>query len=131
MPLIGGLGSDASPGSITKVRRSEYHAPLTSGAGAPRGSVVVCEVPLLFEAGMDCHFDLVITIEAGGEQRRRRSTHDFGLDTFSRFEALQVSSERRVDGSDLVFVNDGDVEHLRAFVRRAYERARLMAGVTP
>src|SRR5207253_9882069 len=34
LPVIGGRGSFASPGSITKLRSSEYHAPFTSGAGA-------------------------------------------------------------------------------------------------
>ncbi len=95
---------------------------------APAGSVVVCEVPLLFEAGMEGRFDLVVTIEAAAEDRRKRSTHDFGMEVFGEFEALQASSERRVAGSDLAFFNDGDFEHLRAFVRRAHERARLMAS---
>ena len=95
---------------------------------APAGSVVVCEVPLLFEAGMEDRFDLVVTIEAAAEDRRERSTHDFGMDMFGEFEALQASSERRVAGSDLAFFNDGDFEHLRAFVRQAHERARLMAS---
>jgi dephospho-CoA kinase len=94
---------------------------------APAGSVVVCEVPLLFEAGMEDYFDLVITIEAGEENRRRRSIHDFDAEMFGEFEAQQASSERRVAGSDLAFYNDGDVERLQAFVRQAYERARLMA----
>ena len=96
-------------------------------AGAPAGAVVVCEVPLLFEAGMRPYFDLVVTIEAGGEERRRRSIHEFGAEMFGEFEALQASSERRVAGSDLAFRNDGDLEQMRAFVRRAYERARLLA----
>jgi dephospho-CoA kinase len=95
---------------------------------APAGSVAVCEVPLLFEAGMEARFDLVVTIEAGGEYRRKRSTHDFGADLFGEFEGLQASSERRVAGSDLAFFNEGDFEHLRAFVRQAYERARLMVS---
>ena len=95
---------------------------------APAGAVVVCEVPLLFEAGMDGLFDLVVTVEAGSEARRRRSTHSFGPDLFGEFEALQASSERRVASSDLAFVNDGDVEHLHAFVRQAYERARSLAA---
>ncbi len=95
---------------------------------APAGSVVVCEVPLLFEAGMEHRFDLVITIEAGEGNRRRRSIHDFDAEMFGEFEALQASSERRVAGSDLAFYNDGDVELLQAFVRQAYERARLMAA---
>ena len=94
---------------------------------APSGSVVVCEVPLLFETGMRDLFDLVVTIEAGNDRRRERSIHDFDLDMFGEFEALQASSEQRVAGSDLVFVNDGAVEELRAFVREAYERARRLA----
>jgi dephospho-CoA kinase len=95
---------------------------------APAGAVAVCEVPLLFEVGMSCLFDLVVTVEAGSEARRRRSVHSFGPDMFGELEALQASSERRVAGSDLVFFNDGEIEHLRAFVREAYERARSLAG---
>jgi dephospho-CoA kinase len=95
---------------------------------APAGSVVVCEVPLLFEAGMEGLFDLIVTIEAGGDDRRKRSTHDFDLELFGEFDSLQASSERRVAGSDFVFLNDGDVERLRAFVRETYERARASAS---
>jgi dephospho-CoA kinase len=95
---------------------------------APAGAVVVCEVPLLFEVGMQHCFDLVVTVEAGAEQRRQRSIHGFDDDLFGEFEALQASTERRVSGSDLAFFNDGDVALLRAFVRRTYERARLLAA---
>ncbi len=87
---------------------------------APVGAVVVCEVPLLFEAGYEALFDLVVTVEAGGETRRRRSVHGFDLQQFSEFERLQASSERRVEGSDLAFFNDGDLDQLREFVGEAY-----------
>lgn len=90
----------------------------------PSGSVVVCEVPLLFEAGYQQLFDLIVTIEAGSDTRRQRSVHDFDLGQFSEFEQLQHSTEQRVGGSDLVFFNDGQVDAMRAFVQDAYERAR-------
>jgi dephospho-CoA kinase len=93
---------------------------------APAGTVVVCEVPLLFESGFERLFDLLVTVEAGGETRRRRSTHGFDVDMFSELEALQASSERRVAGSDLSFFNDGDREQLWHFVRGAYGRALRM-----
>jgi len=93
---------------------------------APPGTVVVCEVPLLFEAGCEDMFDLIVTIEATPENRRRRSVHSFGTDQFSEFEHLQASSERRVAGSHLFFWNDGDLEDLRAFVGRAYDRAKAL-----
>ena len=94
---------------------------------APAGAVVVCEVPLLFEAGMEGLFDLVVTVEAGSETRRRRSVHGFGPEVFGEFEALQASTERRVAGSDLAFGNDGNLQHLREFVGVAYARARALA----
>jgi dephospho-CoA kinase len=93
---------------------------------APKGRVVVCEVPLLFEAGYEGLFDLVVTIEAGPENRRSRSIHRFDLDQFSEFERLQASSERRVEGSDLAFYNDGDLTELGEFVHKAYELATGM-----
>ncbi|MBN1632481.1 MAG: dephospho-CoA kinase [Thermoleophilia bacterium] len=90
---------------------------------APDGSVVVCEVPLLFEAGFEALFDLIVTVEAGPEIRRRRSVQQFDLEQFTEFERLQASSKRRVEGSDLVFFNDGSLDDLRGFVRSAHERA--------
>ncbi len=93
---------------------------------AQPGTVVVCEVPLLFEAGYEEMFDLIVTIEAGPENRRRRSTHDFGLEQFSEFERLQASSERRIAGSHLFFCNDGGIDDLRVFVREVYEHAKAL-----
>lgn len=93
---------------------------------APAGTVVVCEVPLLFEAGFEALFDLIVTVEAGPETRRHRSVHHFSLEQFGEFERLQASTRRRVEGSDLVFFNDGSLDDLRAFVGSAYTRARSL-----
>lgn len=90
---------------------------------APPGAVIVCEVPLLFESRCEALFDLIVTVEAGRENRRGRSIHRFDLSMFSELEELQASSEQRVAGSDLAFFNDGEVEQLRAFVQEAYARA--------
>jgi len=101
-------------------------------AAAPPGSIVVCEVPLLFETGFESLFDLVVTIEASAEVRRDRSTHHFGMEQFTEFEALQASSDLRVAESDLVFVNDGDVAMLEDFIGSAYEAAsRLLFSKQP
>ena len=98
---------------------------------APQGSVVVCEVPLLVESGFEHLFDLIITVEAGSEVRRLRSTHQFGLEQFTELEALQASTEQRVLGSDIVLSNDGDLPQLRESVRQAYEVARGMLRFAP
>jgi dephospho-CoA kinase len=95
----------------------------------PSGTIVVVEVPLLFEAGFPDLFDLIVTVEAHGETRRRRSVHDFDLELFSEFEGLQASTKQRVQGSDLAFFNDGGLKGLREFVRDAFEKARgLLPG---
>jgi dephospho-CoA kinase len=99
-------------------------------AAAPGGSVVVCEVPLLFEADCKSLFDMIVTVEASAANRRRRSSHGFGLEQFEELESLQASTERRVAGSDLSFFNDGSPDELRAFVRKAYDRAlQLLEGL--
>jgi dephospho-CoA kinase len=90
---------------------------------APEGTVVVCEVPLLFESRWERLFDLVVTVEAGAEVRRLRSVHGFGAEQFTELEGLQASQQRRVGGSDLVFYNDGGFDELAQFVGQAYERA--------
>ncbi len=90
---------------------------------APAGTVVVCEVPLLFESGYERLFDLVVTVEAGAEVRRLRSVHGFGLEQFAELEALQASQQRRVEGSELVFFNDGGLDKLARFVEEAHARA--------
>lgn len=97
-------------------------------AQASPGSVVVCEVPLLFEAGFADLFDLIVTIEAGPHTRRKRSVHGFAPELFTEFEGLQVSSKQRAEGSDLVYFNDGSIEELREFVRQVYQRAQAYLG---
>jgi dephospho-CoA kinase len=89
-----------------------------------RGRVIVCEVPLLFESGYETLFDLVVTIEADGEVRRRRSAQRFDLEQFAELEALQASREQRVGASDLAYVNNGGMEPLREFVEQAYAVAQ-------
>jgi dephospho-CoA kinase len=93
---------------------------------APAGSVLVCEVPLLFEAGMEKLFDLVVTIEARADARRERSIHAFDTEQFGELEALQASSERRVAGSDLSYFNDAGLWPLRMFANVVYDRALAM-----
>jgi len=91
---------------------------------APPGAVVVCEVPLLFESRCEDMFDLIVTVEASAENRRRRSVHSFDEALFSELEGLQAASEERMAGSDLVFLNEGDLAGLRAFVAHVYARAQ-------
>jgi dephospho-CoA kinase len=96
--------------------------------GAESGRVVVCEVPLLFESGHEGLFDLVVTVEADDQLRRRRSAQRFDLGQFAELEGLQASRDQRVKGSDLAYVNNGGLRQLEEFVEQAYESARALLG---
>jgi len=92
-------------------------------ARVPAGRVVVCEFPLLLGSGYEELFDLIVTVEADAEIRRKRSTHRFGLDQFAELEELQASPEERKRGSDMVYVNDHGFAGLRDFVAQVHRTA--------
>lgn len=92
--------------------------------------IVVGEVPLLFETGMADEFDLVITVDAPREERRRRlrAERDVSASTFEAIESAQWPGERKRRAADLVIVNDGTLEALEEAAREAWERVRERAG---
>jgi dephospho-CoA kinase len=100
-------------------------------AVAPTGAVVVAEVPLMFEADFQGLFDLLVTVEAGQDNRMTRSAHRFDPVVFAEFEGLQATSDERVAGSDMAYWNDGSFDHMRTFVQEAYEQARALLAQRP
>lgn len=92
--------------------------------------VVVGEVPLLFETGMEEAFDLVVTVDAPRETRRRRLREDRGLpdETFEDIEAAQWSAERKRAAADLVIENDGTRAELEEAARDVWEAIRRRAS---
>lgn len=95
---------------------------------APAGSVVVQDVPLLVETGLADGFDLVVVVEAPPRLRIERLARDRGMtaqEVGARM-AAQASDEQRRAVADVVLVNDGDLETLRAAVDRLW--AERVAG---
>jgi len=88
------------------------------------GSIVVVEVPLLFEAGLEDAFDFVVTIEAPPEVRRKRASGREGSSLFELLDQRQLSSEARRAGADFVYVNDVCPEDMAQFVHEVIERVR-------
>jgi dephospho-CoA kinase len=95
---------------------------------AAAGEVSVCEVPLLFQSGLEPLFDLIVTIEADPEMRRHRRRARGGAEILDELDRVQLSSEERVRRSDLAFLNEGSLEELRTFVAVAFETALVRAG---
>lgn len=73
------------------------------------------EIPLLYETGAEDRFDAVvlITAPAGVRQARRNA--------FADREARLIPDEEKERRADFVYVNDGSLDDLDAFVRRVME----------
>ena len=87
-------------------------------AAAPPGTVVVQDVPLLVETEQAGAYDLVVVVEAPEERRVQRLDADRGMsaeDVRARM-ASQATDEQRRAVADVVPVNDGTPDDLRAKV---------------
>jgi dephospho-CoA kinase len=91
-------------------------------AAAPAGTVVVQDVPLLAETGQAGAFDLVVVVEAPAEERVRRLVRDRGMpaEQARARMAAQATDEQRRAIADVLLVNDGTPEDLRAQVDRCW-----------
>jgi dephospho-CoA kinase len=94
--------------------------------GGPPGSVNVCEVPLLFEGGLQGIFDLVVTIEAPLEVRRGRASGRLAPEVFDCLDARLAGEEARSGAADMTYVNTGSLADLAAFVAGIFEQARML-----
>lgn len=114
-----------------EVRRLREQA-FRSAAG--RGeNVAVADIPLLFEAGMEPEFDLVVLVDAPAPERKRRLVELRGLDPdeASRMIASQAPAAEKRARADLVIDNHGTLTELerravgvwREIERRAGESA--------
>lgn len=73
--------------------------------------VTVSEIPLLYETGGEERFDRVVVITAPSEVRAARAS----VDPTERERRL-LPDDEKVRRADFVYVNDGSLEELDAFV---------------
>ena len=97
-------------------------------AEVPDGTVVVAEVPLLFEAGWQDFFDVTVALGADSFARRRRSVGRFGDRDFALREAAQVSDDRRRALADYFYDNNGSKADLVEWVTDLYDELRGRLG---
>lgn len=117
---------DAIVHPLVEARRTALLA-----AARERGDrVQVCDIPLLFEAGLASRMDAIVFVDAPRALRLERLVRDRGL---SRAEATamidaQLPAEEKRARSSYVIDNDGTLEELRKRVDdtwRAVERDHL------
>jgi dephospho-CoA kinase len=80
--------------------------------------LVVVEVPLLYETGADERFDAVVLITAPEPVRRARSS----VADLAERQARLLPDDEKARRADFVYVNDGSLEELDAFVRDVVEQ---------
>ena len=84
--------------------------------GAP---VVVIDIPLLFEAGLQASCDAVVVVSTSAEQQRQRVLERPGM-TEEKFEAIlakQMPDAEKRRRADFIVDSSGDFDHARAQVR--------------
>ena len=74
-------------------------------------AVCATEVPLLYEVGSDEHFDAVVVVSASPEVRVARH-----LKPMRDRERRLIPDEEKAARADFVYVNDGSLDELDAFV---------------
>jgi len=113
------FGDDAARGRLNAILHPRIRARAAELiAAAPPGTVVVQDVPLLVETSQSGRYDLVVVVEAPDELRVRRLGRDRGMpaeEVLARMAAQATDEERRA-AADVVLVNDGTPEDLRAKV---------------
>ena len=80
--------------------------------------LVVVEVPLLFETGAEERFDAVLVITAPAEVRAARSK----VAAMGDREQRLLPDEEKAKRADFVYVNNGSLEELDAFVEEVVEQ---------
>jgi dephospho-CoA kinase len=124
------FGDEAARGRLNAIVHPRIRARAAELiAAAPPGTVVVQDVPLLVETGQADRYDLVVVVEAAEELRVRRLARDRGMpaEEVRARMAAQATDEQRRAVADVVLVNDGTTDELRAKVDQLW-RSRVSPG---
>ena len=101
----------------------ERSAELMARAEADGAPVVVYDVPLLVENGLQSLYDVVVVVDTPDEVRVQRVVENRGMDpeqVWARIRA-QADREARLAAADLVVDNSGSRERLAERVARVWE----------
>lgn len=112
---------------VRRLREAEHRAARERGE-----RMVVDDVPLLFEAGMEDEFDVLVLVDAPEAVRRDRLVGDRGLEAAEaeRMISSQMPVERKRARADHVIPSTGSVAALERAADRVWDRllARAREG---
>lgn len=103
--------------AVAALREEEHQL-----ARARGDRLVVSDVPLLFEVGMEGEFDRLVLVDAPAEIRRERIVRDRGLspEEADRMIAAQMPAAEKRARADLVIENAGTSDELRAAAEKVW-----------
>jgi len=89
-------------------------------------ALIVLDVPLLFENGLDKYVDRTVVVTVGEEARYERLSRDRGMarEEIQRRLAAQASQSEKIERADHVIDNGGPLEETRRQVQRLVEALR-------
>lgn len=92
--------------------------------------VVVNDIPLLFEVGLEDEFDVVVLVDAPEDVRLERLVRDRGLarEEAQRMIAAQMPAEAKRRRADIVIENAGTLEELEASAERVWQELERRAS---
>lgn len=91
--------------------------------------VVVNDIPLLFEVGLEDRFDLVVLVDAPEGERLRRLIEGRGLpeEEARAMITAQMPAEEKRERADILIDNSGTLEELEARTREVWEEIERLA----
>jgi dephospho-CoA kinase len=106
---------------IAKLRDLEEHSLLLGGA-----SIIVSDIPLLFETGLDDQFDVVVHVHSSAATRERRLVELRGMapEQARAIMAAQLPSEEKRERSHIVIDNEGTLEELHERAGQVWEELK-------
>ena len=120
------FASPAKRRALEKLLHPRIMAEVKRQSARAKG-VVVVEVPLLFEAGLEKRFDLSVAVDAPEAARLKRSR--LGAAEARRRGKAQLSGAEKARRADVVLDNSDGKKRLETGVKDLYRAFALIAGV--
>jgi dephospho-CoA kinase len=97
---------------------------------AAGGGIVVNDIPLLFETGLNRDVDLIVLVDAPREERLRRIVEHRGIEhaEAARMIDAQRPAEPKRARADIVIDNDGSIEDLQQKAEEAWRQIQARAS---
>lgn len=109
---------------VERLRADAFEAAARDGA-----DLVVADIPLLFEVGLEDAFDVVVLVDAPESVRLARLLADRGLpeEEAQRMIDAQLPTERKRAAADIVIDNTGTKAELEARAKQVWTELELLA----